>query len=574
MEITGRKILILGGTGLVGLAISRQILKESPKLLIICSLGTKRDRRAIKKLRKEFPSAKITHLWGDILLSEDFKNKSLESIVSDNTRRRKLFEEIYSPLNDQTIKSSFLYKVIQRYTPEIIVDSVSLASSLAYVDTFKKAKLILRGLESENNQKKIKETIEDYLVSLELPRLLRHVQILYNAIRANNKRDSNVKIYLKIGTTGTGGLGFNIPYTHGEDRPSNTLLIKSAISGAHTMLLYLLSKTPDAPIIKEIKPATSISWGEINFGTISNKDEPIKLQDCPPKLGYKLDDILDLNSPAHKFISLGNKTLKSVYLDSGENGLFSLEEFKTLSTLGQMEFITPEEIASKVISEIKGANTGRDVIAALGAAALQPSYRAGLMRTTAISRMKEIEKSKNVNSVAFEILGPPRLSKLLIEAFLLKRAYINMENVTREKAKNISLNLQNIVSNNKEIRTQIISIGIPILLTDEKTLLAGKEIKVPANDEQPKNITIKNIDKWAHLGWVDLRAKNMNLWRERFSEIIKEIKKEESEIKRDLSSNLDRRFYNPQTWEIDTKIDPSEVVAWIFSREEKGFRVR
>src|SRR3989344_2607671 len=268
MEITGRKILILGGTGLVGTVISRQILKELPKLLVICSIGTKRDRRAIKKLSKEFPSAKITHLWGDILLSEDFKNKSLESIVSDNTRRRKLFEEIYTPLNDQIIKSSFLYKVIQRYTPEIIVDSVSLASSLAYVDTFKKAKLILRGLENENNQKKIKETIEDYLVSLELPRLLRHVQILYHAIRANNKRDSNVKIYLKIGTTGTGGMGFNIPYTHGENKPSFTLLEKAAISGAYTSLLYLLSQTFGIAEVKEIKPAALVGYKEVGYDAI------------------------------------------------------------------------------------------------------------------------------------------------------------------------------------------------------------------------------------------------------------------------------------------------------------------
>ena len=53
-----------------------------------------------------------------------------------------------------------------------------------------------------------------------------------------------MQIYVKVGTTGTGGMGINIPYTHSEDKPSLTLLAKSAIGFAHTGLLFLLARTP------------------------------------------------------------------------------------------------------------------------------------------------------------------------------------------------------------------------------------------------------------------------------------------------------------------------------------------
>ena len=50
-------------------------------------------------------------------------------------------------------------------------------------------------------------------------------------------------MYLKVGTTGTGGMGLNIPFTHSEDKPSRVLLAKSAMAGAHSMLLFLLGRT-------------------------------------------------------------------------------------------------------------------------------------------------------------------------------------------------------------------------------------------------------------------------------------------------------------------------------------------
>lgn len=37
------------------------------------------------------------------------------------------------------------------------------------------------------------------------------------------------------------------------------LLSKSALAGAHSLLLFLMARTPGGPITKEIKPAAAIA---------------------------------------------------------------------------------------------------------------------------------------------------------------------------------------------------------------------------------------------------------------------------------------------------------------------------
>ena len=94
---------------------------------------------------------------------------------------------------------------------------------------------------------------------------------------------AKTKMYLKIGTTGTGGMGLNIPYTHSEEKPSRVLLSKSALAGAHSMMLFLMGRTPDGPIIKEIKPGAAIAWKSIEYDIIKKKGKAIPLFDCLPE---------------------------------------------------------------------------------------------------------------------------------------------------------------------------------------------------------------------------------------------------------------------------------------------------
>src|SRR5574340_237923 len=85
------------------------------------------------------------------------------------------------------------------------------------------------------------------------------------------------RLYLKIGTTGTGGMGLNIPYTHGEDKPSAKLMSKTAVAFAHTGLMFLMARTAGAPIVKEIKPAAMIGYADITMRSITERGEPVSL---------------------------------------------------------------------------------------------------------------------------------------------------------------------------------------------------------------------------------------------------------------------------------------------------------
>ncbi len=572
MDIKGKSVLILGAWGLVGSAVTRRIIQEKPRNVIVASLKQWEAEEAVETLKKEFPEFGDDFSipwWGNIFVREEFKDMNREEILSNPQYRRILINDILGELTDDVLKNSTLYKLLKKFSPEIVIDCINTATAIAYQDIFTTSLEVLNTIDrvKSSGEDKAKEQMieltERLLATLYVPQLIRHVQILYRSMQ-----EVRTKIYVKIGTSGTGGMGLNIPYTHSEERPSKVLLSKSAVAGAHTLLLFLMGRTPDAPITKEIKPTAAIAWKRIGYGEIIRRGKPIELVDCPPERAFKLNGSLELKIAENNFEKL-NETLHSVFIDTGENGLFSRAEFETLSTPGQMEYVTPEEIAETVIFEIKGGNTGHDIINALDHTTLEPTYRAGFLTETALKRMRELEKQYGVESIAFELLGPPRLSKLLYEAHLIKIAYGSMENAVKQDPKDMSERCAQIIKTNKKLRAQIISIGIPILMPDGQTLIRGHEIKIPPyRGENRIEITQEKINQWAYDGWVDLRVENMEIWKRRFLQIIKEV---ESIPPSDTSSRFVR---TREYWEDFKTINEGKLAGWILDREEHGMRMK
>jgi hypothetical protein len=107
------------------------------------------------------------------------------------------------------------------------------------------------------------------------------------------------------------------------------------------------------------------------------------------------------------------------------------------------------------------------------------------------------------------------------------------------------------------------------LLPNGKSLLRGRTIKIPPfKGESELSITPDRIDQWAHDGWVDLRAKNMTLWRSRLGAIIKMVE----ELPEHETSS--RTMYNREYWNNLSEIDPGKICGWIFTFEEKGKRMK
>lgn len=568
MDIKNKTVLVLGGWGLVGSAVVRLLAIEKPKRIIVTSLLEREAKEAVTLLKKEFPKAgrkSFIPWWGNIFMRHELKDKPRDEVLKNESLRHKLIDDLLDELSPDVIERSTVFRLLKKYKPHIVIDCVNSATAIAYQDLFQASREVRKAIKQAKSGKQTNffEAAERLLATQYVPQLIRHVQLLYRSMQL-----SRTRIYVKIGTSGTGGMGLNIPYTHSEERPSSVLLSKSAVAGAHTLLLFLMGRTPDAPITKEIKPAAAIAWKRIGYGEIKKRGKVINLYDCPPERGMKLKGTLKLTVDSIPFEPL-HEPLRSVFIDTGENGIFSRGEFEAISTPGQMEFVTPEEIAENVIFEIKGGNTGHDVINALDFAILNPTYRAGFLHDSAIGEMKRLEEIHHTRSVAFEILGPPRLSKLLYEAHLLELAYGTMEAVRAAGSREMSAALEQLARDHRDLRAQIISIGIPILLPDGKTLLRGKEIKIPPyRGDNEITITSKSLDAWAHDGWIDLRVPNMDLWKRRFDTILSSV---EQIPQGDSSSRFQR---TRQYWNDFGQIEPGKLVGWIFSEEEKGKRMK
>ncbi len=564
---TPRSVLILGGAGLIGFEIARAVAREvEPHLLVIGGLFEHEVEEALAALRAEFPHLKLEGVWGDVFLRKEDRGLTRRQLIGDPARREALFQDLFGDL-DRAYEKSWLVAIIRRFEPEIIVDSINTATAIGYQDVYTnsiEAREVLgrlaRAIETGDlaalaaMREEALQKIEALIVSQGIPELVRHTLLLYRAMV-----EVGTRLYLKIGTTGTGGMGLNIPYTHSEDRPSALLISKSAIAFAHTGLLFLMARTAGGPIVKEIKPAALVSYRRIAFQTVRRGGEPVYVYASKV---VPLGEVLELALPPEEFERLGE--LKVVGVDTGENGFFARGEFETITNLHQMEAVTPEEIAQAAVLEIKGSNTGVDVIAAIDGAVMPPSYRAGYLRGLVIERLKQLERETGTYSIAIGQLGPPELTKLLYEAHLLKMRYKTLTAVIEADPQEMAESLYRLICHSK-IRDVITSIGVPILTPDGRRLFRGPLIRIPEIKGGTRvRITRADVDRWARKGWVDLRPENMHVWQRRFRIMAQNI----GAMVDHGSAAITRASYTSE------KINIGEVVGWIFNNEERAYRIK
>ncbi len=458
MDLKDRTVLILGGAGLVGVAVARRVLEHDARRVILASLRPDEAREAVEALAREYPdhAERLEPFWGDIFLPDALKDRDRAAILGDAESRALLVDDVFGELTLEVLERSALGRLLLDARPEILVDCVNTAGALAYQNAFaSSAELRSRAQEGTVDT----EAVDRHLATLYLPRLIRHVQIVLEGMKR-----AETAVYVKVGTAGTGGMGLNIPFTHSEERPSRMLLAKSSLAGAHTLLLYLMARTPGAPAVKEIKPTAAISWKSLGVGPVMKGGRPMTRSDARGPVS-----IADAFGAGAKDAWVPVEgPLEGVFLDSGENGLFSPAEFETLTALGLMEFVTPEEIAENVLREILAYPTGKDVVAALDGATMGPTYRAGVLRSQVLDRMDALERERGARSVAYEMLGPPRLSKLLFEGELLSQLYETLERAADLDPDEAARRARELVESDDDLRQRICPSGCPSCFPTER----------------------------------------------------------------------------------------------------------
>ena len=610
-------VLILGGGGLVGPVIAKHLgrlpLSLRPARVVVAALTQKQAIEAVKELERvnhnkaagQSPGAAATKYipaYGDIFVNHALAHLPPQDLKSDPVMRATLLEDMlgdFQPAYEQ----NHLVSMIREHKPTVIVDCINTATLLSYQDIFTASTRLQQaisvakhGVDGENKGlKQLCDEAEKTLLSLSTPPLIRHVRCLQEV-----SREQQVQGYLKIGTTGTGGLGFNIPYTHSEDRPSRVLLSKSEAAFGHSGLLLLWSMTPGAPFVKELKPAAAIGYKTMDIRQVNDKHGNSSLYGGrivslkPEETGHiTRPSILSLREDPSSFPVVG--PMRMAVVDMGENGVFTEGEFLTITAPGQMELVSPEEISEMVIEELLSVSTGHNILAAMRGALLGPGYRAGINRTMSCNQLEQLcgpetaarmprEEVPTTASVALGKLGPPELSKLLFEARILaavlgtwqklrdcnadalSRKYATMVN---QMASTCQLEELGTVEN---LFQSAISVGVPILFGDHQ-LLRGPNISIPepkgTNTEFVVPSSGQELDAIVNKGWVDLRRHNLLRWKARAEAVLGQQK----------SVGIDGTSarYVDGDWHVYTStkgdaIDPSAVVAWILAVELGGHR--
>jgi len=559
--VQDRTFLVLGGAGLVGYQVAHRIAAElRPERIVIASLTQDKVEQAIAGLRALVPpDVELVGEWGDLFLREEYSGMSRADLLEDDAARDGVFEDLLGPL-EAAYGRSRLAHVVARHRPDVVVDAINTATAISYQDVYSSAILAERDVEDllagrEVPAQVLAHDVETLILSLSLPQLIRHVMILHRALR-----DAGTRLYVKVGTTGTGGFGLNIPYTHSEDRPSAKLLTKTAVAFAHTGLLFLAARTPGGPIVKEIKPAALIGYADVRNRTITEHGETVHLYEARSE---RLGPMLALRVPTAEFSRVDDLRLPVV--DTGENGVFTKGEFEAITALDQMEFVTPEEIAALCIQEIRGAQTGRDVLAALDAGVLGPSYRGGVLRSRVLASLSGLEVETGTHSVALGQLGPPELSKLLWEAELLALLYGRQAAVLDHTPEAIAAAACDLLEARPTLRNTITSLGLPILSCDGETLERGPFIRIPeVPGGSDAEVSPDARDRWAAKGWVDLRPANFARWQERFAA----MRSARHEAAQPGSAGV-----TPETT-LGDEIETGATAAWVLRHELGGWRFK
>ncbi|HEY6060141.1 MAG TPA: hypothetical protein VIV10_06125 [Gemmatimonadales bacterium] len=548
MELRDATVVLLGGGGLVGHAVARRLLEKAPRRIVLVSLFEGEAREAARTLEPYRGAAAIDVEWGNVFLPIPVARLERAALLAEPAHRALVLNDLLGDLTEDVLERSLLVQILTRYKPHAVVDSINTATAFAYQDIFQSARDLLAGARAGSLDA---ASVEAHVLTLTMPQLIRHTQLMLEGLRR-----AGVQAYVKVGTSGTGGMGFNIPYTHSEERPSRTLLTKSAVAGAQSLLLFLMGRTPGAPSTIEVKPTATIAWREIGAGPVWRKGRPIPLVDCEEPVAVD-QAFADRGGPV-AWRDLG-RPLEGVFISTGENGLFARDEFATVTGLGQMEFITPEEVADYVIMELEGRPTGRDIVAALDGATAGPTYRAGILRAAALARLDALEHDHG-RSVAYEMLGPPRLTKMLYEAHLCGRLAPTVRALAASQPQDLAERAHALVRQDAALRQRILSVGLPIVAPDGCGVYRGSTVIVPPPSGSSDPLAA------APRGWVDLRPAQLGSWIRRAGEMVRQAAARPAGAS---GSDVDWTAIDP-----DSPIDPAAFATWVFRFEDRGDRIK
>src|SRR2546428_10538643 len=134
MELRDRTVMILGGSGLVGLAVARRVLAASPRRVVLVALFEEEVQAAAASLEPHRGRAAIAVEWGDVFLPAALAKLGRGTVVASAAHRAVLLHDLLSELTEDALGRSFLAQLLMKYRPDPVVDSSATATALAFHD--------------------------------------------------------------------------------------------------------------------------------------------------------------------------------------------------------------------------------------------------------------------------------------------------------------------------------------------------------------------------------------------------------------------------------------------------------
>ena len=493
MNIAGSTILILGA-GQVGVEVARQCLGFEPVDIVLHCLTEQEAEKAGQQLDPVPGNVNLELSWGNVLWPTELANTDSSGL--DDRQERVLLDFFYGELSQEIIQGASLHCLVKEFQPDFIIDAINTATAVGYHQCVHDA--VRQALAGQGS-------VNSIALSSPVPQIVRFVQVLKEAMS-----EFKVDQYIKVSTTGLGGMGFNIMYTHGdlgEPGLSTKLLGKVSAAGILHQLLWTLSHTPGYNV-NLIIPAALIGFEGVGHQPVIMPGRgglPTKLVDSDPIPITNLSPDQSLDEYEARQLE---EDLTGVVVDSGENGHYSWHDMAAITALGQMGPVTKEEVAAKVVSAMwTGGDISTCLLRAMDLAQLDDSGLGYQARAGLMERMAGLSTDVGVPSTSFMNLGP-RIAKYLWELEILGSVTDSLHHAVGRNCEALVLACQECIQANHLWRQMILACGLPII-TEQYLWLPDR-----------KGFTWQSINESAANECVDLRTKRISFWKDVFRGII------------------------------------------------------
>lgn len=535
------KTILVLGVGQIGKAITRRIIEQKPEKIILHNLTKNESDNCCKYFSKYCKNIELISSYGNIFMPYEF-NK-LTNMQEKLSCKDELLQFYYSDLGPDILKKSTLYKLVQKWHPDLIVDAINSGTVLG---NHYKPELILSKV-SKSAQIDVNTSVSILLNDF-VPKAINFVYSLKLAME-----DFKVKKYLKISTTGLGGMGMNMPYTHGDTPKSSlsfALMGKISAAGVLHQLLWNLSHTTNLNISLLI-PATFVGYDSTKFEPIETDVGLVKKINNPKKLRLKEGDTLEYSK------GVSEEYLKFPVVRAGENHVYSLYELSALTAVGQMEAITKEEVANAAIEDICG-QTKKNMLNYMDSGMLSSTFAGKTMVEKIKTELLNLMQENRTTSIATGNLGVT-VAKRLYELYMIKKVCKTVDDLKKIDIKELYDSIVQNLESDKGLIIEMLSLGLPIV-TENENVYIGDYSLFPGKDSN-LTVTRERLEKWIQVGWVDLRAENILFWKETIDYVYNDAKK----VLDDKNFILNR-----DAAAIDNDYDIGEILAYYYNLQEKG----